>query len=175
MTTTESPLASGPAEAVGVAEAAHDNHVSDWVYVKVAAVLAVMTAIEVFMHFESVHQLSDTMITIILVVLMVLKFAIVAAYFMHLKYDNAWFTKMLGAGLVLAYPVYMVMAYAMGFLSSWGWVAKVLLIAVPTVIGAIWLLFAWKGGDAEHADHPADQGHGADDDADAAVVTEATH
>jgi cytochrome c oxidase subunit IV len=173
MTTTESPLASGPADAVGVAEAAHDDHVSDWVYVKVAAVLAVMTAIEVFMHFESVHQLSDTMITIILVVLMVLKFAIVAAYFMHLKYDNAWFTKMLGAGLVLAYPVYMIMAYALGFLEGWSWVAKVALLALPTIIGSIWLLFAWKGGDAQHADHPHDDT--AVDASDAQAVTEATH
>ena len=127
------------------------EHVSDWVYVKVAGVLAVMTAIEVFMHFESVHQLSDTMITLILVVLMVLKFAIVAAYFMHLKYDNAWFTKMLAAGLVLAFPVYMVMAYAMGFLEGWNWIAKVALLAVPPIIAAIWLFFAWRGGDVEGA------------------------
>ena len=41
MTTTESPLASGPTDAAGVAEASHDDHVSDWVYVKIALVLAV--------------------------------------------------------------------------------------------------------------------------------------
>jgi len=170
MTTTESTLASGPAEAVGVAEAAHDNHISDWVYVKVALVLAAMTAVEVFMHFKSVHNLSDTMITIILLVLMVLKFAIVAAYFMHLKYDNAWFTKMIGAGLVLAYPVYMVMAYALGFLEGWSWVAKVAVVVVPSITGAIWLLFAWKGGDAEHAEDHHTQGQN-----DHERVTEATH
>ena len=96
---------------------------------------------------------------------------VVAAYFMHLKYDNAWFTKMLGAGLVLAYPVYMVMAYALGFLGGWSWVAKVALITVPTVVGAIWLLFAWKGGDAEHGEPTHDPGPDADDHA----VTEATH
>ncbi len=149
---------------------------SDWVYVKIALVLAVMTGLEVFMHFESVHRLSDTMITMILVVLMVLKFGLVAAYFMHLKYDNAWFTKMLGAGLVLAYPVYMIMAYAMGFLPGWGWFSKVALIAVPTIIAAIFLLLVLEGRRRRSRAPPEDDDvEGGDLAADVEAVTEATH
>ncbi len=125
----------------------HDEHVSDLVYVKVAALLAFLTGVEVFTYFESVHSAPDAVLVITLSVLMVLKFALVAAYFMHLKYDNSMFTKLIAAGLIIAYPVYMVMAYAFGFLDGWNWVAKVALVAVPTMIASIWLLFAWKGGD----------------------------
>lgn len=151
MSTTESPLGAGPDEAVGVAQASHDDHVSDWVYIKVAALLAFLTAVEVFMHFESVHQLSDTMITIILLVLMVLKFALVGLYFMHLKYDNSVFTKMLGSGLVFVYPVYMVMAYALGFLGGWFWVWKVVILVVPTVLMAI-AFVTYTAGDSKHGE-----------------------
>ena len=90
----------------------HDAHVSDWVYIKIAIVLAILTAIEVFTYFESVHQMSDTLLVLTLTVLMVAKFILVAAYFMHLKYDNAIFTKFIAAGLILAWPVYGVFAFA---------------------------------------------------------------
>lgn len=130
-----------------------DGHVSDWVYIKVALFLAFLTAIEVFTYFESVHNMPESLLIITLSVLMVVKFIVVAAYFMHLKYESAWFTKLLASGLALAYPVYMVMAYALGFLPGWSWVSKVALLAVPTIIGSIWLLFAWKGGDHAEAAH----------------------
>jgi hypothetical protein len=39
--------------------------------------------------------------------MMVAKFAIVAGYFMHLKFDSPMFTKFFVAGLVLAVAVYM--------------------------------------------------------------------
>ena len=126
------------------------EHVSDWVYIKVAILLAVLTAIEVFTYFESVHQMSETLLIITLSVLMVVKFALVAAYFMHLKYDNAIFTKFIAAGLILAWPVYGVFAFASDWLPGWNWVAKVLLLAVPTIVGSVWLLWAWQGGDQEH-------------------------
>lgn len=129
---------------------AHE-HVSDWVYIKVAIFLAILTAIEVFTYFESVHKMSDTLLVILLSVLMVVKFGVVAAYFMHLKYDNAIFTKFIGAGLVLAYPVYGVFAFAEDWLHGWHWVAKVVLLVVPPIIAAIWLLWAWQGPDEDAA------------------------
>lgn len=123
------------------------EHISDLVYIKVAAVLAVLTAIEVFTYFESVHKAPDWLLILVLVVLMVVKFFLVAAYFMHLKYENAVFTKFIVGGLVIAYPVYTVMAYAMEWLPDWnGWV-KAISVVVPPVIAAAWLLFAWQGGD----------------------------
>ena len=132
-------------------ETGHDSHVSDWIYIKIAIVLAVLTAIEVFTYFESVHQMSDTLLVLTLSVLMVVKFILVAAYFMHLKYDNAIFTKFIAAGLIIAWPVYGVFAFSQGWLGDWHWIAKVLLLVVPSVIAAVWLLWAWQGGDHDDA------------------------
>ena len=132
-------------------ETGHDSHVSDWIYIKIAIVLAVLTAIEVFTYFESVHQMSDTLLVLTLSVLMVVKFVLVAAYFMHLKYDNAIFTKFIAMGLIIAWPVYGVFAFSQGWLGDWNWIAKVLLLVVPSVITAVWLLWAWQGPDEDAA------------------------
>ena len=127
----------------------HHDHVSDWVYIKIAIVLAVLTAIEVFTYFESVHQAPEWLLILTLSVLMVVKFVLVAAYFMHLKYDNAIFTKFITAGLVIAYPVYGVFAFSAGWLPDWNPVAKVILLVVPPIVASIWFLWAFKGGDEE--------------------------
>ena len=132
-------------------ETGHESHVSDWIYIKIAIVLAVLTAIEVFTYFESVHQMSDTLLVLTLSVLMVVKFVLVAAYFMHLKYDNAIFTKFIAMGLIIAWPVYGVFAFSQGWLGDWNWIAKVLLLVVPSVITAVWLLWAWQGPDEDAA------------------------
>ena len=67
----------------------------DWVYIKTAIVLAVFTAIEVFTYFESVHKAPEWLLVLTLSFLMVIKFFLVAAIFMHLRDDNAIFTKMM--------------------------------------------------------------------------------
>jgi cytochrome c oxidase subunit 4 len=130
-------------------ETGYESHVSDSQYVKIALWLGLFTGIEVFTYFESVHQMPDWLLILILCTLMVVKFGMVAAYFMHLKYDNAIFTKFIVTGLVLAYPVYGTLAYAMGWLPEWHWVAKVSLLVIPPVIAAAWFLFAWQGGDQD--------------------------
>lgn len=132
-------------------EATHEEHVSDWVYIKVAIVLAVLTAIEVFTYFESVHKMPDWLLILTLCILMVVKFALVAAYFMHLKYDNAIFTKFIATGLIIAYPVYGVFAFSSDWLADWNVIAKIALLAVPPIITGVWLLWAWQGPDEDHA------------------------
>jgi hypothetical protein len=47
--------------------------------------------------------------------MMILKFAIVCAYFMHLKYDNPLFRRIFVFGLVLAVAVYCIALTAMDF------------------------------------------------------------
>ncbi len=121
-------------------EAAHDEHPSDWVYIKTALWLGVFTGIEVFTYFESVHNMPDWLIRILLSVLMVVKFVMVAAIFMHLKDDNPIFTKLITGGLALAYPVYMIFAYASGWLPGWHWTLKVVLLAAPPILAGAWLL-----------------------------------
>ena len=93
--------------AVDAAEEAHDDdhHPSDLFYVKIAAILAVFTALEVGTYFIE-DSVNEAFLFISLTVLMIIKFAMVAAYFMHLKYDTPWFRRVFIAGLGLAVGVY---------------------------------------------------------------------
>lgn len=81
----------------------HDEkHFTDSQYVVVALILAVLTAIEVSTYFVDFGPLMLP----VLIVLMVVKFFTVVAYFMHLKFDNKLFSALFYTGLVLALGVY---------------------------------------------------------------------
>ncbi len=88
-----------------VDETVHD-HPSDAKYVKIAAILAVITAAEVSTYFWK--SASTTALVLVLFPMMISKFAIVTGYFMHLKYDNPIFKRVFVFGLVLATAVYMI-------------------------------------------------------------------
>ena len=111
-----SPAAAGHGDPTSHNTASHNTashaHPSDWQYIKIALLLAVLTAIEVFTYFESVHNLSDAALIAALTVLMVLKFFYVAAWFMHLKFDSVIYTRIFQVGLVIAILVYLAMLTA---------------------------------------------------------------
>jgi cytochrome c oxidase subunit 4 len=86
------------------------SHPSDLTYIKVAVVLGVLTAAEVSTYFT---DLSKGWLIAVLVPLMVVKFATVAAFFMHLKFDAPLFTRMFGAGIAFAVGVYIIMLTAL--------------------------------------------------------------
>ena len=88
-----------------------DHHPSDLFYLKIAGILALFTAIEVATIFVEESWPAWSLI-LILTVLMIIKFAMVAAYFMHLKFDTPWFTRVFVAGLVLALVVYGIFFFA---------------------------------------------------------------
>jgi caa(3)-type oxidase subunit IV len=88
------------------------SHPSDLTYIKVAIVLAVLTAAEVSTYFL---DLSHGQLILMLVPLMVVKFGTVAAFFMHLKFDAPLFTRMFGAGIAFAIGVYIIMLTAFRF------------------------------------------------------------
>jgi len=91
-----------------VDEPAHGDHkhgLTDLGYVKVAAVLALMTALEVTLTYIDIP---GGVFMALLLSLMVLKFWTVVSYFMHLKFDNPIFTKLFYSGLFLALGVYCV-------------------------------------------------------------------
>lgn len=81
----------------------HD-HPSDWAYVKIAVVLAVVTAVEVLTYFVD----WGAALVPSLIFMMVVKFYLVATWFMHLRFDSALFAKMFSTGLVLAVAVYLI-------------------------------------------------------------------
>lgn len=98
----------------------HDDaheHPSDWAYIKIALILAVFTGIEVLTYFESALPIfENNAVTITtLMVLMVIKFWLVATWFMHLRFDNPIFGRLFVAGLVLATGVYVIALSAFEF------------------------------------------------------------
>jgi|SRR5690606_20983774 len=96
----------------------HPAHPSDWVYVKVALVLGVLTAIEVFSYFHSVLDWGRFLMPGLLI-LMVIKFYLIAAYFMHLKFDPKTLRRTFMGGLALASFVYVVFLLSMEFFDGW--------------------------------------------------------
>ena len=87
----------------GVAADEHAHGLTDMGYVKIAIILAIMTAAEVTLTY--IH-LPGKLFMAILLTLMVAKFWTVVSYFMHLKFDNKIFTRLFYAGLFLATFVY---------------------------------------------------------------------
>lgn len=90
----------------------HD-HPSDLKYVKVAAILAAITALEVASYFWK--DATTATLVIVLFPMMIAKFAIVTGYFMHLRYDNPIFRRVFVFGLMLATAVFMIVFFAFDF------------------------------------------------------------
>ena len=90
-----------------VAHEAHDaehDHPSDRTYMGIALILGLITAAEVATYYINIGSL----LAPVLLVLMAVKFSIVAGWFMHLKFDSNLFTRVFVAGIVLAVAVYIV-------------------------------------------------------------------
>ena len=95
-------------------DVAHESHhPTDATYIKVAAILAGLTALEVTTYFVDFGPLFLP----VLITLMVIKFLTVVAYFMHLKFDAPILRKAFYAGLILALSVYLV---ALSTFHFWG-------------------------------------------------------
>ena len=84
----------------------HDGpgHPSDRSYVGIAVILAALTALEVATFYVE-EQLGGLLVPA-LMVMMVVKFAMVVMWFMHLRFDANLFTRVFVSGLVLAIGVY---------------------------------------------------------------------
>ncbi len=85
-------------------QSAHTGHPTPLTYFKVAMTLSVITAIEVAVFY--VEDLGAWIIPI-LVVLSAAKFAMVAMFYMHLRYDAKLFSGFFVGGLALAMSVVM--------------------------------------------------------------------
>lgn len=94
-----------------VAHAAEHGHPSAGQYIRIAIILGVITAVEVGVYYiESLAAL----LAPILLTLSAVKFGIVAAYYMHLKFDNKLFTFFFFGGLAIALSV------ALGLMTLFG-------------------------------------------------------
>lgn len=93
----------------------HDGraHPGTTMYIGVAVVLAVVTAVEVGLYYTS---LTGLRLVSLLLGLAAVKFAMVAAYFMHLKFDGRLLRRLFVTGIVLAGGVYTVALFTMDVL-----------------------------------------------------------
>lgn len=82
-------------------------------YIKIALILAAITALEVSTYYVDFGRLFMPA----LMIMMVVKFIMVVSYFMHLKFDNKLFTWIFYAGLILAIGVYCVALATFHFFS----------------------------------------------------------
>ena len=83
-------------------EAVHTGHPTAGMYFKIAIILCVITAVEVGIFY--LEDLGHWMIPI-LTILSLGKFALVAMYYMHLKFDNKLFSILFIVGVGLAAAV----------------------------------------------------------------------
>jgi cytochrome c oxidase subunit 4 len=108
VTTAQAPGEAEPHDLLGV-----DAHAgpTDKQYVIVALVLAAITCLEVSTYFTSVWDWGKLLMPALLLMAGV-KFYLIAAYFMHLKYDRKVLRRVFASGIVLPLGVYMVVLLA---------------------------------------------------------------
>jgi cytochrome c oxidase subunit IV len=110
---TESPTALGAAEVTGAGD--HGAHPTDRQYILIALVLAAITALEVGISYaKGLGDVSNPL----LLILAAVKFFMVVAFFMHLKFDNPVFRRFLVTGIILAGVVYTIVFLTLGIFTS---------------------------------------------------------
>jgi cytochrome c oxidase subunit IV len=77
-------------------------HATTGTYLRIAAILVMITVIEVGVFYVPAFQGA---LVPILLVLSGVKFALVVMFYMHLKFDNKFFTFLFGGPLLLAFAV----------------------------------------------------------------------
>jgi cytochrome c oxidase subunit 4 len=101
MSLTDQPLALSPREEDELA-----HHPGPRAYVVVAVVLAIITAVEVVLYYVTSITKHPVLFVTTLLVLALIKFTMVARYFMHLKFDSPVFRRLFVTGIVLALIVF---------------------------------------------------------------------
>jgi cytochrome c oxidase subunit 4 len=83
-------------------DTAQTAHPTPRTYVAIAAILAVLTGLEVSLFYLNIGGVN----TPALLVLMLLKFTLVVAFYMHLRYESGFLRRLFAAGLAVAIVVY---------------------------------------------------------------------
>ncbi len=82
-------------------------HPDPWQYVVVAVVLAVITAVEIAVSYME-GDIPDGLIVVLLLAMMVMKFFLVASWFMHLRTDQPVFKRLFIVGAIAAPVLYLI-------------------------------------------------------------------
>ena len=93
--------------ASNIAHAEHDatahEHPSEFQYIRIAIILAIITIVEVAIYY--IDAVRDYLVPA-LVALSAIKFILVVGYFMHLKFDDKKLTWLFGAALIGSLAVF---------------------------------------------------------------------
>jgi cytochrome c oxidase subunit 4 len=76
-------------------------------YVMIAAILVVATAAEVGLYYLE-GQISDGLIIVLLLMFAVVKFSLVASWYMHLRTDKPIFRRFFVLGIIAAISLYLI-------------------------------------------------------------------
>lgn len=100
----------------------HDHGLSDRRYFNIFFALVAITALEISTYWwDDVFNADTKKIAVpTLIILMVVKFFMVALYFMHLKFDSPMLKRIFYSGMVLAIAVYAIALSAMNFWTDSG-------------------------------------------------------
>ena len=82
-------------------------HPDPWQYVVVAVVLSVITAVEIAVSYME-GDIPDGLIVVLLLAMMVMKFVLVASWFMHLRTDRPVFKRLFIVGAIAAPVLYLI-------------------------------------------------------------------
>ena len=91
------------------------HHPEPRTYITVAVILAIVTAIEVALSYAG--ALGDQLVVVLLIVSAIIKFALVALWFMHLRFDSPIFRRLFVTGLILAlfvFGIYLAVLFGRG-------------------------------------------------------------
>jgi cytochrome c oxidase subunit IV len=102
--------AGAPSGLALVHHAPEHTHPSPAKYVAIAIFLAVITALEVGLYYIN---MPEALLVIFLMFLAFLKFTMVAAFFMHLKFDSPMLRRVFITGIFLAGVVYTVALFTL--------------------------------------------------------------
>ena len=90
-------------------------HVTNRTYVLIAVVLAILTAIEVMVFY--LEAMAPVLLPTLLV-LMIVKFALVAMFFMHLKFDSRILSVVFAWGIFIAVSIILALLAVFGKFST---------------------------------------------------------
>jgi cytochrome c oxidase subunit 4 len=92
----------------------HHSHPTPGQYWKIAAFLAVITAIEVAMYYIDRELGLGFLNAAILITLSAVKFLVVVGWFMHVRFEKPMISRFFTAGFVLACALYLVVLASLG-------------------------------------------------------------
>jgi caa(3)-type oxidase subunit IV len=92
------------------ATAPHHEHPSAKEYIRIGVILAVLTALEVLTYYVDVGGV----LVPTLIALAIVKFALVAMWFMHLRFDSPTYARFFVMGLAGAATLYLIVLISFG-------------------------------------------------------------